>query len=171
MPKMPTKPISEKEALLKLSALCSRAEHSSGEMRDKLRRWGVDNETSERIVARLVDERFVDDERFCRFFVRDKIRFDKWGRRKIEQALYVKGVDSEVGRKVLDEVDDSDYMAVLRPLIAAKRHTVKAASDYEMNAKLMRYAMSRGFDMRLIRQCIDCDEMEDGMEADMEDNF
>ena len=163
---MPTKPITEREALLKLSALCSRAEHSSGEMRDKLRRWGVDEQTRERIVGRLVDERFVDDERFCRFFVRDKIRFDKWGRRKIEQALFMKGVDKDVSGRVLDEVDDADYMAVLRPLLAAKRRSVKAATAYEMNAKLMRYAASRGFDMRLIRQCIDCDDLECDMEED-----
>ena len=94
--KVPT----EQEALLRLSSLCSRSEHSSGEMRDKLRRWGVDSETSERVVARLVSERFVDDERFCRFFVRDKIRFDRWGRRKIEQALYAKGVCQDISAAV-----------------------------------------------------------------------
>ena len=83
----PKKQITEQEALLKLSALCSQAEHSSGEMKDKMRRWMLPSDVSERILDRLIDERFVDDERFARFFVRDKIRFDRWGRRKIEQAL------------------------------------------------------------------------------------
>ena len=149
--KVPT----EQEALLRLSSLCSRSEHSSGEMRDKLRRWGVDQETSERVVARLVSERFVDDERFCRFFVRDKIRFDRWGRRKIEQALYQKGVASDISRRVLDEVDDEAYVAELKKLIAAKRRSVQAESDYELRAKLTKYALGRGFGYEVIRRCID----------------
>lgn len=151
---MPTKPMSEQEALLKLSALCSRSEHSSGEMRDKLRRWGFSENEREHIVQRLIDERFIDDERFCRFFVRDKIRFDKWGRRKIEQALFLKGIDSSISQTVLDEVCDDDFVEILRPLIAAKRRTTKASSDYELRAKLTRYALSRGFGMDIIRQVV-----------------
>lgn len=149
--KVPT----EQEALLRLSSLCSRSEHSTGEMRDKLRRWGVDQETSDRVVSRLVSERFVDDERYCRFFVRDKIRFDRWGRRKIEQALYAKGVDQDISAAVLDEVDDEEWTEALRPLLASKRCTVKGATDYERNGKLIRFAMSRGFDMDIIRRCMD----------------
>lgn len=151
---MPTKPMSEQEALLKLSALCSRSEHSSGEMRDKLRRWGFSENEREHIVQRLIDERFVDDERFCRFFVRDKIRFDKWGRRKIEQALFLKGIDSSISQTVLDEICDDDFVEILRPLIAAKRRTTKASSDYELRAKLTRYALSRGFGMNIIKQVV-----------------
>ena len=146
--------MSEQEALLKLSALCSRSEHSSGEMRDKLRRWGFSENEREHIVQRLIDERFIDDERFCRFFVRDKIRFDKWGRRKIEQALFLKGIDSSISQTVLDEVCDDDFVEILRPLIAAKRRTTKASSDYELRAKLTRYALSRGFGMDIIRQVV-----------------
>ncbi len=149
--KVPT----EQEALLRLSSLCSRSEHSTGEMRDKLLRWGVDQETSDRIVARLVSERFVDDERFCRFFVRDKIRFDRWGRRKIEQALYAKGVDQDISAAVLDEVDDEEWTEALRPLLASKRRTVKGTTDYERNGKLIRFAMSRGYGMDIIRRCMD----------------
>ena len=156
--KVPT----EQEALLRLSSLCSHSEHSTGEMRDKLRRWGVDSETSDRVVARLVSERFVDDERFCRFFVRDKIRFDRWGRRKIEQALYAKGVCQDISAAVLDEVDDEAYVAELKKLIAAKRRSVKAENDYELRQKLTKYALGRGFGYNVIRQCIDgADELLD----------
>ena len=84
------KPITEQEALQKLSALCARAEHSSGEMLEKMRRWQLSEDAHERVLDRLIDEKFVDDERFARLFVREKIRFDRWGRRKIEQALYQK---------------------------------------------------------------------------------
>ena len=155
-------PITEQEALLKLSALCARAEHSSGEMLEKMRRWQLSEDARERVLDRLIDEKFVDDERFARLFVREKIRFDRWGRRKIEQALYQKGVASDISRRVLDEVDDEAYVAELKKLIAAKRRSVQAESDYEMRAKLTKYALGRGFDYNVIRQCIDgADELLD----------
>ena len=156
------KPITEQEALQKLSALCARAEHSSGEMLEKMRRWQLPDDARERVLDRLIDEKFVDDERFARLFVREKIRFDRWGRRKIEQALYQKGVASDISRRVLDEVDDEAYVAELKKLIAAKRRSVQAESDYEMRAKLTKYALGRGFDYNVIRQCIDgADELLD----------
>ena len=156
------KPITEQEALQKLSALCARAEHSSGEMLEKMRRWQLSEDAHERVLDRLIDEKFVDDERFARLFVREKIRFDRWGRRKIEQALYQKGVASDISRRVLDEVDDEAYVAELKKLIAAKRRSVQAESDYEMRAKLTKYALGRGFDYNVIRQCIDgADELLD----------
>ena len=156
------KPITEQEALQKLSALCARAEHSSGEMLEKMRRWQLSEDARERVLYRLIDEKFVDDERFARLFVREKIRFDRWGRRKIEQALYQKGVASDISRRVLDEVDDEAYVAELKKLIAAKRRSVQAESDYEMRAKLTKYALGRGFGYNVIRQCIDgADELLD----------
>lgn len=156
------KPITEQEALQKLSALCARAEHSSGEMLEKMRRWQLSEDARERVLDRLIDEKFVDDERFARLFVREKIRFDRWGRRKIEQALYQKGVASDISRRVLDEVDDETYVAELKKLIAAKRRSVQAESDYEMRAKLTKYALGRGFGYEVICRCIDgADELLD----------
>lgn len=149
------KTVTEPEALLKLSTLCSQAEHSSGEMRDKMRRWLMPPDAIERVIERLVSERFVDDERFARFFVRDKVRFDRWGRRKIDQALYRKGIDAGTRQSALATVTDDEYAEVLAELLAAKRRTLKAASDYELNGKLIRFAIGRGFDMNVIRRCID----------------
>ena len=159
----------EQEALLKLSALCSRSEHSSGEMRDKMRRWGVPQDVAERVAERLVSERFVDDERFCRFFVRDKMRFDRWGRRKIDQALWAKGVDADIRGRVLGEVDEEQWTEILRPLIAAKRRSLKAADGRELNARLMRFAVGRGFSAEQAMKCIggDCDA--DFQEEDFSD--
>ena len=148
------KQVSEQEALLKLSALCSQSEHPSGEMMEKMRRWSMPQDEAERVLDRLIDERFVDDERFAEFFVRDKIRFDRWGRRKIEQALYRKGVARDIIARVLDEVPAEDYEEALRPLLVSKKRSVKADSEYELNGKLIRFALGRGFGMDIIRRCI-----------------
>lgn len=149
------KTITGEQALRRLSALCSKAEHSTGEIAAKLRAWQIDDDTQKRIIDRLKKERYVDDERFCRSFVHDKIQFDKWGRRKIETALYKKGVGRDVYAPILDSIDDSEYAGALRPMLEARRQSIKARNDYELYTKLIKYALSRGFGMNIIRMCLD----------------
>lgn len=149
---------SEKEAYLTLAALCAQAEHCQWEMLEKMRRWEVPEEAQARVMQRLVSERYVDDERYAQTFVKDKIRYNKWGRRKVDQALWQKHIDEDIRKRVLDEVDDEEYLGVLRPLLKQKRKSTKANSDYELNQKLMRFAMGRGFTFDIIRQCIDVEE-------------
>jgi len=146
------------QAYQKLAALCARSEHCQQEMFDKMRQWGVDEEEQAKVMARLVEERYVDDERFTRAFVNDKVRYAKWGRRKIEQALWMKRIDEQLARTVLDEVPDEDYIAILRPALKQKRRSTKAASEYEMTMKLIKYALSRGFTMDVIKQCMEVDD-------------
>ena len=100
----------------------------------------------------------MDDERYCRAFVRDKMEYCQWGRRKIEQALYAKHIDRDIRIGVLDEIDDDAFVDILRPLMTQKRRQTKASSEYEMTMKLMRFAASRGFTIDQIRQCIDAPE-------------
>ena len=151
----------ENEAYLTLAALCAQAEHCQHEMLEKMRRWELPEDAQARVMQRLVSERYVDDERYAHAFVKDKIRYNKWGRRKVEQALWQKRIDEDIRKRVLDEVDDDEYLSILRPLLKQKRKSTKANSDYELNQKLMRFAMSRGFTFDIIRQCIDVDEEPD----------
>ncbi len=155
------KQISEADALLRLTSLCSTAEHCSHEMIEKMQRWQLADDAQARIIEYLVKEKYIDDERYARFFAKDKIRYNKWGRRKVEQAMWLKHIDGDIQRDVLDDIDDEEYIAVLRPLLKTKRKSVKASSDYEMNMKLIRFAMGRGFTMDIIRQCLDNDNYDD----------
>ena len=132
------RPILEPQALKKLADLCAKGEHCSGEMLEKMRKWGLS-----------------EDSRYTESFVHDKIRYNKWGRRKIEQALWMKKVDSAISSPILDAIEDEEYLEVLRPLLASKYRTIKAESDYERSMKLIKFAMGRGFTMDLIRRCID----------------
>lgn len=158
--------MSEQEALLRLTSLCSTAEHCSHEMVEKMRRWEIDEDTQARIMEYLVKEKYIDDERYARFFAKDKIRYNKWGRRKVEQAMWQKHIDTDIQQRVLDEIDDDEYLLILRPLLKSKRRTVKAANNYEMNMKLIRFAMGRGFTMDIIRQCLDNDEFDEISDED-----
>lgn len=152
------KEMTEQEAYLQLAALCAQAEHCQQEMRDKMRRWELDETVQNRIIDRLIKERYVDDERYARAFVKDKIRYNKWGRRKVQQALWMKRIDADIQQQVLDEIDEKEYLDVLRPLLKQKRKSIKAESDYELNQKLLRFALGRGFGFDIIRQCLDVGE-------------
>ena len=151
----------ENDAYLTLAALCAQTEHCQYEMLEKMRKWELPEECQIRIMERLVKDHYVDDERFARAFVKDKIRYNKWGRRKVEQALWLKRIHEDIRKCVLDEVDDEEYLNVLRPLLKQKRKTTKAQNDYELNQKLIRFALGRGFTFDIIRQCIDVDEEPD----------
>ena len=153
----------EQDAYLTLAALCAQAEHCQYEMLEKMRRWEIPEDAQARVMAKLIKERYVDDERFAQAFVKDKIRYNKWGRRKVEQALWQKRIDEDIRKRVLDEVDDDEYLSVLSPLLKQKRKSVKAKTDYELNQKLVRFAVGRGFTFDIIRQCLDVDEEPDDL--------
>ncbi len=153
--------MTEQQVLQKLTALCSSAEYCSHDMIEKMRRWEVDEEVQARIMDHLLRERYIDEERYCRYFVKDKLRFNKWGRRKIEMALAQKRVPKEIVANVLGEIGDSEYVEILRPLLRQKERSVKARNDYELNIKLARFAMNRGFGYDIIRQCLGDMEIDD----------
>ena len=149
-----TKEITEEQAFSKLSALCARAEHCRQEMAEKMRRWQLPADAQERVINRLIDGRFINDERYCRAFVHDKLQYAKWGRRKIEQALYMKRIPDEVIDTVLGEVEPDTYIEMLRPMLRAKCKSIKAGSDYELECKLIKFAMSRGFSVEEAREAL-----------------
>ena len=155
---MQKKEMTGQQAYQKLTVLCARSEHCQLDMIDKMRQWGVSEDDQARVMARLVKERYVDDERYTRAFVNDKIRYAKWGRRKIEQALWLKHIEKSICQQVLDEVDDADFCDVLRPLLRQKRKSTKANSEYELNMKLIKFALSRGFTMDIIKQCMEVED-------------
>ena len=139
------KELTEEQLFYRLSALCARAEHCRQEMAAKMRTWQVPDDVQQRVIGRLADERYIDDSRYARAFVHDKVRYAKWGRRKIEQALYMKRIPDDAIAAALDDVDTSEYVEILRPMLQAKAKSIKADSPYELEMKLMRFAAGRGF--------------------------
>ena len=147
--------MTEEQALQKLAALCSQSEHCTSEMKEKMTRWGIDEDAQQRVVEYLMANRYVDDRRYARSFVNDKLKYNKWGPRKIEQSLWMKHIDESILREALDDVDNEEYISVLRPLLTSKRKTTKAETDYEMNQKLLRFAIGRGFTFEQVKEVID----------------
>ena len=117
--------ISAENALMRLEALCSRSEHCEWELREKLRGWGVGIPDAEKILATLHKARYYDDERFARAFARDKLIYNRWGRRKIALALRAKRVDDVVVADALDEIDNEEYVSVLNAMMKARAKVIK----------------------------------------------
>lgn len=165
----------EKEVLQKMSYLCASAEYCKADILKKMARWEIvgndddeDNADDEnedkqtvirqRILERLVSDQFIDEERYARAFVRDKFRYNRWGRNRIQQELKLRNIPQNTIEDALEEIPSEDNLAILKHLISAKRPSVKGRSNYEINAKLIRFALGRGFSMDEILNVIDMDE-------------
>lgn len=149
------KAITEQQALIKLTALCSASEYCSQEMIDKMKRWELSDEAIARNMEYLTKNKYIDDARFARFFINDKIKYNKWGRKKVEQALWMKHIPKELSDPVFDEIEDDLYLETLRPMLQNKYKSIKAKNDYERSMKLIRFALGRGYSMDIIHKCID----------------
>ena len=149
---------SEQQALEILSALCASAEYCSQDMIGKMKRWNMPEETRNRVIDKLISNGFIDDSRYCKAFVHDKIKYAKWGRRKLELALYRKGIPQTISTPILDVIPEEDYIHILKPLLKTKAASVHAESDYEFRQKLFRFAAGRGFAPDLIMKCMPAKE-------------
>ena len=156
------KECTEEEARVKAEAYCSLVEHCSDDVLRKLEQWGAPADSHERIIEYLKKERFVDNRRYAIAFVRDKYRFNQWGRVKIAQALRMKRVPSDCISDAMDEIDGEEYFSTLVSLLKRKQGSVKGRNDYERNGKLIRFAMSHGYEMDEILKAMKRIGMEDG---------
>lgn len=146
------------EILYKLAARCSTSEQCSADIENKLSRYDLTEKERTHILRHLIEEKYIDDTRYAQAFVRDKYRFNRWGRIKISQELRMKGIDKETINTAMETIDEKEYTDILRNLIASKRKSIRGASEYEINGKLIRFATSRGFEFSAIRRCIDVND-------------
>lgn len=143
------KTISVEKAQERLEALCVRSEHCTAEIRRKLMQWAIEKSEAEKIVAKLVQQRFVDDKRYAEAFVRDKLRFSYWGRIKIAMHLRANKIDGDVIKEALSNIEEVQYLEILRKVITTKSQSIEI-SDYGERQKLYRWGVSRGFESPLV---------------------
>ena len=146
------------EILYRLAAKCSVSEQCLSDIEAKLSRYDLTEEERTRILRHLVEEKYVDDRRYAEAYVKDKYRFNKWGRIKIAQGLRMKGIDNETIKSAMEAIDEEEYQEILRDLIKAKRRSTRGSSEYEINGKLIRFATGRGFEFAAIRECLNVDD-------------
>ena len=146
--------LTEEQAYQKLASLCAVSEQCISDIRRKMQRWVIIGDV-ETIIGRLIKERFIDEHRFARAFALDKFRYNHWGREMIRMEMRRRNISSADIDYGISEIPQEEYESVLRHLIEAKRPTVKGKSEYEVNQKIMRYALGKGFTMDEILRYID----------------
>ena len=149
------------EILYKLATKCSISEQCLSDIEAKLSRYDLTEEERTHILRHLMEEKYVDDRRYAEAYVKDKYRFNKWGRIKIAQGLRMKGIDTETIKSAMGAIDEEEYMDILRDLIKAKRRSTRGSSEYEINGKLIRFATERGFEFAAIRECLNVTERDE----------
>lgn len=155
------KTFTEEEALKRAAASCSSRELCRADVEDKLLKWNMSHEATERILDRLEADNFLNEERYCRAFINDKLRFAKWGKQKIAGALRLKQISNKLIWEFFEQIDQEEYLTILRDIIASKRKSIHAESEYELNAKLIRFALSRGFELKDIYRYVREDETDE----------
>ncbi|WP_308587455.1 regulatory protein RecX [uncultured Porphyromonas sp.] len=138
----------EEELLNRMQAYCARTEHCRSEVAAKLRRAGIDELMIERLLQRLVEDRFIDEDRFARAYARDKYRFNGWGPKRIASELAKRRIpDSIIGSTLLDLEEGEDKIEDNLPrLLERKLRSIKDADDRGRLHRLVRWAVGRGFE-------------------------
>jgi regulatory protein len=151
--------VSYRQALTKAMAMCSQSERCRFDIIAKFRQWELPETEIAEALDYLIKERFLDEERYVRFYVNDKLRFNKWGKVKLSFMLRQKQIPESMVREALHQINDDSYEKTLIDLLRSKVRSVKGASVYERKGKLAVFAQSHGFEadlaFRIAGQLID----------------
>ena len=144
------------QALQSLMRLCSRSEKSTGDALRLMRTWGVPEAEQRGVLDKLIADRYIDNRRYAEAYTREKSQLAGWGERKIAMQLRLKGVERETISAVLAELmNDDDKLERLREKLQRKLRSTKAANDYELRGKLLRYALGLGYDYDMAAEVVD----------------
>jgi len=146
--------MTSKEAREKAMLWCSRREYCRKDIFDKVVSWGCTPDEARDVVDFLVEQKFVDERRYTEAFVKDKLRFNKWGRVKIAYMLRTQDIDKETVVDVLSKIDKTEYFKILSGELGKKYKTIRGVNDYEIKGKLFRFAANRGFEPEMIDDAI-----------------
>lgn len=137
------------QALSRAASLCSTSEHCIADIREKLSRWGIVPADADKIIDQLIDEKYIDESRYAMAYARDKLRFSHWGRVKIRMMLRMQHIPEQFIREALNDFDSQEYNEIARNVIMNKAGNADL-DDYTSRAKVIRFALQRGFEMEEI---------------------
>ena len=142
------------KALNAMRQLCSKQEKCHADIRTNLIKKGIYGLDLENIIATLIEEGYLDEERYARSFVRGKFRNNNWGRIKIRSGLKQKQISDYCIKKGLQEIDEEDYLQKIKELIQKKKRLVKGENAYVIIQKILRFMVSKGYEPELIHRTI-----------------
>jgi regulatory protein len=141
---------SQSEAHEKAKRYCAYQERCQSEVRYKLLEWGQRGNTLENIIADLISEDFINEERFARAYARGKFRMKKWGTEKIISELRQRNISEYCIKKALLEIDPNDLKQTLQLLIDKKNKLIKEKNPFKRNQKIASYIIRKGYPTDLV---------------------
>ena len=141
--------------IARAARLCSTSEKCTYDIWSKLVAWGLDEKQAEKALHYLQENKFIDNSRFAQYFVRDKLKFNKWGRIKISYALRQKQIPDEVIREAMEAIDEEMYLEILDQLILQKIRSTGSPGIPANKAKILRFAAQKGFTAEEIFNSLD----------------
>ncbi len=151
---MEKKYLSRSAALQKLQRYCAYQERCHQEVRQKLLDLGVYGDTLEEVILDLINDNFLNEERFAQSYARGKFRTKNWGRVRIQQELKQRQLTAYCIKKGLQEIDEQEYLGVLTVLLQKKLEEYAPEGEFQATAKAVQYALRRGFESDLIWQIL-----------------
>jgi regulatory protein len=148
-----------KTALNKAMAICAGREMCNYDIHRKLNSWGIKDEAADKILIILSRDKFIDEGRYALAFVKDKFRYNKWGKVKIGIALKMKRIPDEMIRNALGSIKNEEYLDLLKSIIAKQKKTIKAKNQFDLKGKLLRHCLAKGFESQLVYDLLN--DMED----------
>jgi regulatory protein len=139
----------QKQALYKAASFCAYQERTAKEVQQRMSEWGLLEADIAVVLNELKAQNYLNELRFAQAFAGGKFRVKKWGRLKIKQELKLRGLSNELIQKGLQEIDPDDYEAALHDLIAKKAHALRGQESLVLKQKLLRFALSKGFESDL----------------------
>lgn len=144
------KSYTDKEILMKISAFCAYQERTQQEVRDKLYDYGLDKDTIEEIIVKLIQENFLNEERFAIAYAGGKFRVKKWGRKKILEGLKQKNISEYCIRQAMKEIPDKEYRATLLDLIEKRASKETETNTYKRKYKIAQHVIGKGYEPELV---------------------
>lgn len=152
--KSPKRQLTPDQAMNRAAALCARSEQAPGDIHEKLLKWGLSTEDAAEVIRQLYSDGYLDNKRYARAFVNDRIVFNGWGRIKIAYQLKQKGIPEDDIAEAMATLDEDDYRQRLTELLRTKWHSIKGREPRAAWAAMMRFAASRGFETAIASECV-----------------
>ena len=151
---LPKQQLTKEQALQKLKHFCAYQERCHAEVKEKLYYLGVLKKEHDEIMATLIEEKYLDEERFASAYAGGKFRIKKWGRIKIRHALQQKQVSEYSIKKALKGIQEEEYRKTLAKLAKSKYNSLKSAPPLIRKQKTIGYLMQKGFESQLVNESV-----------------
>ncbi|MBO0933433.1 regulatory protein RecX [Fibrella aquatilis] len=147
-----------KDALRKIASYCAYQERTQQEVRKRLDKWDIYGDDAEELIAELITQGYLSEERFATSFAGGKFRVMGWGKRKISQELKQRGITGYNLNKALANITPDDYKSRLTELLDKKRGLIRDDNPLIVKQKLARYALSKGYESNLVWEVLGAEE-------------